>query len=85
MKALKKISNTVKIYLIESTSQTFYKKKFFKTKILKPKFDYSNFRYTLDYPKDMINIKKIYKYLKKNNLSGTTIQIVKFLKSIKST
>ena len=29
--------------------------------------------------------KKIYNYLNKNNLSGTTTQIVKFLKTIKST
>ena len=86
MKALKKNFQYCKNpFDREHVTNFFYKKKFFKTKILKPKFDYSNFRYTLDYPKDMVNIKKIYNYLNKNNLSGTTIQIVKFLKSIKST
>ena len=65
----------------EHVTTFFYKKKFFKTKILKPKFDFSIFRYTLDYPKDLINIKNIYNYLNNNNLSGTTNQIVKFLKN----
>ena len=86
MKALKKNFQYCKnLFDREHVTNFFYKKKFFKIKILKPKFDYSNFRYTLDYPKDMVNIKKIYNYLNKNNLSGTTIQIVQFLKSIKST
>ena len=85
MKALRKSFLLCKnLFDREHVTNFFYKEKIFRTKILKPKFDYSNFRYTLDYPKDMVNIKKIYNYLNKNNLSGTTIQIVRFLKNIKS-
>ena len=81
MKALKKnFHNCKNKFDREHVTNFFYKSEFFKTKILNPKFNFSNFRYTLDYKKDLINIKKIYNYLKKNNLSGTTKQIVNFLK-----
>ena len=39
----------------------------------------SNYRYSLDYPSDFFVIKKIYYYLKKNNLNGTAKQIVNFI------
>ena len=80
MKALKKNFHKCKDkFDREHVTNFFYKSKLFKTKILNPKFNFSNFRYTLDYRKDLINIKRIYNYLKKNNLSGTTNQIVNFL------
>tara|TARA_Y100000591_G_scaffold296299_1_gene286376 strand:- start:107 stop:802 length:696 start_codon:yes stop_codon:yes gene_type:complete len=85
MDALKKnFQNCKSKFDREHVTNFFYKKKSFKIKILKPKFDFSNYRYTLDFPKDLLNIKRIYNHLNKKKLSGTTNQIVSFLKNNKT-
>ena len=56
----------------------------FKIKNYKIKKNLSDFRYCVDYKDDLVVIRKIVKYIKKNNLNGNTIQIVNFLKKNKS-
>ena len=63
----------------EHVTNVFWQDKRIKKKIFKSNINYSNLRYTLDYNKDLIVIKKILKFLKKNKKKITYKNICKFL------
>lgn len=64
----------------EHVTNFFLKKKvYFKNVILKSVENMSNYRYTLDYPKDLKIIKLLYSEIKKNNVIGTTKELVNIL------
>ena len=63
----------------EHVTNVFWQDKRLKKKIIKNNINYSNLRYTLDYSKDLIVIKKILKFLKINKKKITYQNICKFL------
>ena len=63
----------------EHVTNVFWQDKRLKKKIFNININYSNLRYTLDYSKDLIVIKKILKFLKKNKKKITYQNICKFL------
>ena len=64
----------------EHVTNVFWQDKRLKKKNFKSNFNYSNLRYTLDYNKDLIVIKKILIFLKKNKKKIITYKnICKFL------
>ena len=64
----------------EHVTLNFWKEKKYKSLLYKNKSNLSKFRYTLDYPEDLMVIKKIYNNFKKNMSKATTNNIVDFLK-----
>tara|TARA_B100002051_G_scaffold274276_1_gene315028 strand:- start:248 stop:994 length:747 start_codon:yes stop_codon:yes gene_type:complete len=78
-KSLIKSKKFTKKSELEHVTNQLWKKKIFKKRIYLEKMNMSNYRYSLDYPSDFFVIKKIYYYLKKNNLNGTAKQIVNFI------
>ena len=85
LRSLKKAFNSVKNKDdLEHVTTYFWKNShIFKIKNYKIKKNFSNYRYCVDYKDDLLVIRKIVKYLKINNLSGNTFQIVNFLKKNK--
>ncbi len=63
----------------EHVTNLFWKDRSLKTKIISSKINYSNFRYTLDYKRDLTVIKKILKYFSKNKQEISYKNICKFL------
>ena len=78
---LKKISaDKLSNYEKEHITPFLLKKKF-KTHLFKNRNNNSKLRYTLDHKEDLVVIKKIISYFKKNKIFGNTNQIIKFLKA----
>lgn len=66
------------------TNFFFNSKKIFKIGNYISKVNYSNIRYTLDYPLDLTRIRSVYKCLKAKNILGTTKQIISIIKDLDS-
>lgn len=66
------------------TNFFFNNKKIFKIGKYISKINYSNIRYTLDYPLDLTRIRSIYKCLQTRNIFGTTKQIISIIKDLES-
>ncbi len=67
----------------EHVTNKLWSSKKIKKKILFPKFDYSNFRFSVDYPSDLILVKYIAKKIHEKKIIGTSGQITKIIKKSK--
>ena len=67
----------------EHVTTFFYKSKKFKSHQIKNNYDWSNYRYTMDYPEDLNVIKKIFGHLKRKKKFGYLPQIISILKQDK--
>jgi len=63
----------------EHVTNKFWSSKIFRSKIYKFKKDLSQYRYSVDYHSDIINIKKIIHQLIKNKLKFTTMNIINII------
>jgi len=65
----------------EHVTNKFWKSKIFKSKLYKTKVNLSQYRYSVDYQSDFVNIKKIIYLLNKNKLKFTANNITKIIKN----
>lgn len=83
-KVLKKISkDTLSRADKEHVTNKLWSSKIIKNKLFLSKYDYSKFRFTVDYPSDLILAKYIAKKLYEKKKIGTSDQIIKIIKKSK--
>ena len=65
----------------EHVTNKFWKSKLFKNKLYKTKVNLSQYRYSVDYQSDFVNVKKIIYLLKKKKMKFTTLNITRIIKN----
>jgi spore coat polysaccharide biosynthesis protein SpsF len=67
----------------EHVTNSFWKKKIYKSKIFKNNIDYSSYRYSIDYFSDLKGVRKIIPILKKQKKYGSAKNIVSIINKLK--